>query len=179
MVNLLWGESGEVDIQPAGINLFIIQFSSTEMRDKVQLGNIPLELFTQRGIGYIASALGNPLYMDRYTANQQRLAYAKVCIEIDARMKIPRMIDLTLRDGSIAQIQLEIPWNITKTPASVSKSTSKSGSANRFEIFAAQDNEEMVIDKLSDNDGFLVSRQAIAAPVGVADLMRTLKPKRK
>ncbi|XVE69098.1 hypothetical protein DITRI_Ditri09bG0123200 [Diplodiscus trichospermus] len=35
MVNILWGESGTMDIRPAGINLFIVQFPNPEMRDKV------------------------------------------------------------------------------------------------------------------------------------------------
>ena len=82
MVNLLWGDEGEVDIRPAGHNLFLLQFSNPILRDRVlengpwhiqgkplivrkweprmkslefnmaklpiwiQLGNIPLELFT-------------------------------------------------------------------------------------------------------------------------------------
>ena len=94
-----------MDIWPARINLFIIQFPNCATRDRVlengpwhiqnkplivrkwepsmrslefnmarlpiwlHLSNIPLELFTQRGISYIASAVRNPLYMDRITAN--------------------------------------------------------------------------------------------------------------
>ncbi|XVE73548.1 hypothetical protein DITRI_Ditri11bG0127300 [Diplodiscus trichospermus] len=146
MVNVLWGESGEVDIRPAGTNLFLIQFPNSETRDRVlesspwhiqnkliiirkwelglrslefnmaklpiwvKLGNILLELFTQKGISYISSALGNPLYMDRFTAGQQRLAFAKVCIEIDAKVVIPKIIDVILRDGTIGQIYVDIPW---------------------------------------------------------------------
>ena len=35
MVNVLWGAEGEVDVRPAGYNLFIIQFPNSETRDKV------------------------------------------------------------------------------------------------------------------------------------------------
>lgn len=35
MVNLLWGEDGEVDIKLAGHNSFIIQFSYPALRDLV------------------------------------------------------------------------------------------------------------------------------------------------
>ncbi|XVF63676.1 hypothetical protein PTKIN_Ptkin09bG0105500 [Pterospermum kingtungense] len=45
----------------------------------VNLWNVPLELFSQQGLSYIASVLGVPLYMDRFTAEQERLAFAKVC----------------------------------------------------------------------------------------------------
>ncbi|XVE67823.1 hypothetical protein DITRI_Ditri09bG0019400 [Diplodiscus trichospermus] len=139
MVNILWGEDGDVDIRPAGMNLFIILFPNSSTRDKVlesgpwhiqnqplivrrrepgmrslefnmaklpvwiQLGNIPLELFTKTGISYIVSALGNPLYMDRITANQQRLSFAKVCVEIEASMTIPDSIIVELGDELLLQ----------------------------------------------------------------------------
>ncbi|XVE89221.1 hypothetical protein DITRI_Ditri19aG0133100 [Diplodiscus trichospermus] len=35
MVKQLWGEFGDVDIRPAGENLFLIQFPNSEARDKV------------------------------------------------------------------------------------------------------------------------------------------------
>ena len=99
MVNLLWGEDGEVNIRLAVHNLFIIQFLNFALRDRVlesgpwhkqnklfivqkweprmrsldfnmaklpirvHLGNIPLELFSHKGISYIISVLGNPVYM--------------------------------------------------------------------------------------------------------------------
>ena len=34
--------------------------------------------------------------MDRITPNQQRLAYAKVCIEVEASMEIPKFIEVEL-----------------------------------------------------------------------------------
>ncbi|MBA0682690.1 hypothetical protein Goari_024386, partial [Gossypium aridum] len=40
------------------------------------LSRVPLELFTQKGFSYIASAFGTPLYMDNITA-LQHLAYTK------------------------------------------------------------------------------------------------------
>ncbi|XVF59307.1 hypothetical protein PTKIN_Ptkin07bG0265200 [Pterospermum kingtungense] len=48
----------------------------------LHLRNVPLELFTQDGLSCIVSVIGNPLYMDRITTSQKRLAYAKVCIEL-------------------------------------------------------------------------------------------------
>ena len=62
------------------------------------------------GISYIASGLGNPLYIDRITANQQRLAFAKVCVEVEAAIEIPRFIEVELRDGSLVQVQVDILW---------------------------------------------------------------------
>ena len=48
--------------------------------------------------------------MDRISANQQRLAFAKVCVEVEAAMEIPRFIEVELRDGSLVQVQVDILW---------------------------------------------------------------------
>ena len=76
----------------------------------IHLRNVPLELFTQKGLSYIASVLGNPLYMDRITANKQRLAFAKICVEIEASLEIPKIIELEMGNGSIVSAHVEVPW---------------------------------------------------------------------
>ena len=146
MINTLWGEDGEVDIRPAGHNLFILQLPNSATRDRVleagpwhiqnkplivrkwepgmkslefnmtrlpiwvHLSNVPLELFSQKGISYIASALGNPLYMDRFTASQQRLAFARVCVEVDASVEVPRSIEVEMKNGHRVHVNVSIPW---------------------------------------------------------------------
>ena len=74
------------------------------------MNNVPLELFTQKGISYIASALRKPLYMDSFIAKQQRLAYAKVCVEVEATMDIPSTIKVELRNGKSVTVYVEVPW---------------------------------------------------------------------
>ncbi|XVE49273.1 hypothetical protein DITRI_Ditri01bG0069800 [Diplodiscus trichospermus] len=101
-------------IQKWDPGLRTLEFNMAKLPIWVQLSHIPLELFAQRGISYIASALGNPFYMDRFTASQQRLAFAKVCVEIDAKMEIPKMIDVALRDGTIDQIYVDISLDASK-----------------------------------------------------------------
>ncbi|XVF83564.1 hypothetical protein PTKIN_Ptkin16aG0499300 [Pterospermum kingtungense] len=71
----------------------------------IHLSNVPLELFTRRGLSYIASVLGVPLYMDRFTASQQRLAFAKVCVELDASKEIPKEIKVEMKDGHLVYVQ--------------------------------------------------------------------------
>ncbi|XP_022765943.1 uncharacterized protein LOC111310812 [Durio zibethinus] len=60
----------------------------------IHLKNVPLELYTKKGLSYTASALGIPLYMDKITANFEGLAYAKICVEIEVNVDIPRYIDV-------------------------------------------------------------------------------------
>lgn len=66
-------------------------------------------MFNQKGNGYIASALGLPLYMDKVTATKERLAFARICIEIDAMKVIPKTIELVL-PNKVVHVQVEVPW---------------------------------------------------------------------
>ena len=76
--------------------LSTLEFNMAKLPLWIKLSNVPLELFTQRGISYIANAIGNLLYIDRITANQQRLSYAKVCVKIEVIKDIPRSIKVEL-----------------------------------------------------------------------------------
>ena len=87
-----------------------LEFDMTRLPVWIQLGNIPLELFTQKGISYIASAIGNPLYMDKITASQQRLAFAKVCVEIEATTEMIRSIEVEVKHGRTVHVMVEYPW---------------------------------------------------------------------
>ncbi|XVF43513.1 hypothetical protein PTKIN_Ptkin02bG0045700 [Pterospermum kingtungense] len=46
--------------------------------------------------GSIHCAIGNPLYIDNFTVEKKKLAYAKVCVEIDVVRKIPKYITVVL-----------------------------------------------------------------------------------
>ena len=62
------------------------------------LYNVPVELWTQKGLSYISSALGRPLFADLATLSRKRLNYARVCIEIDA--KSPLIEEFALASGA-------------------------------------------------------------------------------
>lgn len=71
---------------------------------------VPLEFFIQRGLGYIASAVGIPQYMDRFTAERSRLEYARVCVEVDVRKEIPSFVEVVRKNGIIATVEVVVPW---------------------------------------------------------------------
>lgn len=48
--------------------------------------------------------------MDSVTALCKRLAYAKVCVEIDVDKEVPCTVKLVMRDESISLISVEVPW---------------------------------------------------------------------
>ena len=50
----------------------------------VQLYGIPLEYWSAKGMSYIGSVVGAPLYADAPTEQGTRLKFARLCIEIDA-----------------------------------------------------------------------------------------------
>ncbi|KAF9615233.1 hypothetical protein IFM89_022495 [Coptis chinensis] len=47
----------------------------------VKIWDIPKQMWTKKGISFIASRIGKPHYWDEATRKKQRLNYAKVCIE--------------------------------------------------------------------------------------------------
>ena len=227
-----------------------LDFNMDKLLVWIKLGNVPLELFTQRGLSYIASAIGVPLYMDQITAKKQRLSFAKICIELESTKEIPCAIDVKLRDGSLVLVFVEIPWRplkcvncnifghsnkdcprktkVTKawvpkqleeqrinkaekedqvvkkldkpvvTPEMKENNVASSsvgrkvGSVNRFAVLdTISDNEEMNKEDCDPcsiprsemheqvDEVCIPSRKPKVAAAGVAELMRTLKPKKK
>ncbi|KAK8672341.1 hypothetical protein V6N13_110714 [Hibiscus sabdariffa] len=76
----------------------------------VQLWHIPLELYTQQGLGYFASALGKPLYSDKATILKQSLEYAKICVEVSAKSSLPESILVDMGDGYSIHVSVELVW---------------------------------------------------------------------
>ncbi|PKI45194.1 hypothetical protein CRG98_034415 [Punica granatum] len=76
----------------------------------VQLRKIHLQYFHPKGISYLASAVGKPLFMDRATALRSRLEYAKVCIELDVDKEIPEFLNVDLGNNRSAEVLVDIPW---------------------------------------------------------------------
>ena len=69
-----------------------LEFIMAKLLVWIHLVNVLLELFTQIGLSYIASAIGSPIYIDRITASKERLAFAKICIKVEASKEIPRLL---------------------------------------------------------------------------------------
>ncbi|KAK8683909.1 hypothetical protein V6N13_039954 [Hibiscus sabdariffa] len=80
----------------------------------VKLWHVPLELFSQKGLSYIASAIGKPLYSDSSTAMKQQLEFVKICIEVAANDDIPSSVLIELGDGNMVPVTVEIVWSPPK-----------------------------------------------------------------
>ncbi|KAL4272993.1 hypothetical protein GQ457_13G006570 [Hibiscus cannabinus] len=64
----------------------------------LRLWHVPLELYSQQWLSYLASALGKPLYTDRTTT-------LKICVDIAASFTLPISVLVDLGDGNIVDIE--------------------------------------------------------------------------
>lgn len=64
----------------------------------VRLRNVPVSLWSASGISALTSALGKPLYVDSRTEDLTVVAFAGICVEIDASSTLPEVIEFTLND---------------------------------------------------------------------------------
>ncbi|GAB2294967.1 hypothetical protein Dimus_029157 [Dionaea muscipula] len=71
--------------------------------------NIPLELWNVKGLSRITSAGGRPLYLDRYTAARDRLAFTRVRIEVDARCPCHREVRVRCGDREVV-VHVKFEW---------------------------------------------------------------------
>lgn len=81
------------------------------------LRNVPMHLYNNTCLSYIASAIGKPLYMDKGTTNQSHLDFARVCIEVCYEDKIPQSLKVDAGQGHIVDIQVVVPWKPDKCPS--------------------------------------------------------------
>ncbi|XP_022157428.1 uncharacterized protein LOC111024128 [Momordica charantia] len=67
-------------------------FSFASVPVWVKLSNIPLELWTPRGLSVIDSVLGVPLCLDKATEDRSRLSFARISVEMRAASSFPSSV---------------------------------------------------------------------------------------
>ncbi|XP_028118695.1 uncharacterized protein LOC114316230 [Camellia sinensis] len=77
---------------------------STKIPVWVKFFNIPLEYWDPDGLSRIASAIGHPLFMDQLTARGSRVAFARICVEIEATSKLPTYFQIRHDDDAVAKL---------------------------------------------------------------------------
>ncbi|XVF66739.1 hypothetical protein PTKIN_Ptkin10aG0061700 [Pterospermum kingtungense] len=101
----------------------------------VLLRNVPLELFTLRGLSYIASGTGKPLFMDKYIANRERVVYAKHQTQVSIS---------ELKSKSVAKVEEAAKNSINDKNENMIDETVKVPLVNK--------GKGIVVDSLSSND---------------------------
>ncbi|KAF6163927.1 hypothetical protein GIB67_024782 [Kingdonia uniflora] len=77
----------------------------------VILRNIPHHMRSIEGMSRIASTLGVPMHLDKFTEEHiSTTSFARVCIELHASCEYPSTIPIFYGDEGIAHIQCEYPW---------------------------------------------------------------------
>ncbi|GLT68044.1 hypothetical protein SLA2020_403070 [Shorea laevis] len=78
----------------------------------VKLWKVPMVFFTPEGLGYISSAIGLPLALDKATADRTRVDYAKVCVEVEVAKAqfLPTVIPVFDEDSPPVDVKVEYPW---------------------------------------------------------------------
>ncbi|KAF9624332.1 hypothetical protein IFM89_009615 [Coptis chinensis] len=67
----------------------------------VNLFDVPRELWSEEGLGVVASSLGKPLLMDEATASRRRIAFARVCVEIEISSELPKDFEIEMEKGNV------------------------------------------------------------------------------
>ncbi|KAF5204973.1 zinc ion binding / nucleic acid binding protein [Thalictrum thalictroides] len=75
----------------------------------IKIWNLPKLLWNKKGLSFVASLLGNPLFTDEATCKKERLNFAKVCVEIPADFRFAKSLQLNM-GGSVVNVNLEYPW---------------------------------------------------------------------
>ncbi|XP_019246521.1 PREDICTED: uncharacterized protein LOC109226182 [Nicotiana attenuata] len=65
----------------------------------VMLPNLPIQFWTAGNLGRIASCLGRPICTDKLTTQEDRIAYARMLIEMDISQPLPDDISLEMPNG--------------------------------------------------------------------------------
>ena len=80
----------------------------------VNLYNIPLEYWNAKGLSYIASAIGRPLYADSMTESRKRISFARICVELDVGSDLIDSFELDMGDNEVVFIRAEYQWKPMK-----------------------------------------------------------------
>ncbi|XP_044478338.1 uncharacterized protein LOC123205457 [Mangifera indica] len=121
----------------------------------IRMYGIPLEFWTPKGLSYIASAIGSPLYMDSVTEEGTRLEYARVCIEIEVDSGCPDSISLALPNGELMVIKVEYAWK----PIKCNGCQCFGHSIANCSLAPKQGNNIISRNTLKEGDGFVVPKK--------------------
>ncbi|KAI8552263.1 hypothetical protein RHMOL_Rhmol06G0253300 [Rhododendron molle] len=107
------------DVVTLDNGFFVFNFRDAAALDYI-LENGPYFLFRyglnstmfplNHGPKMVLSYIGNPLHLDEFTPDDNRLMFARVCIEVEAAKEIPKSFVVNLGYGEPYEIRVEVPW---------------------------------------------------------------------
>ncbi|KAL0416501.1 UNVERIFIED_CONTAM: hypothetical protein Slati_3482000 [Sesamum latifolium] len=96
-------------VPPSTQNGDVIVRPTLEM---IKLRHLPIEYWTDDGLGIVASEVGKPLYPDAITKARTRLDFACICILLDISSKPPRHVIIMARkeDGGEVPCKVDVEY---------------------------------------------------------------------
>ncbi|RWV77287.1 hypothetical protein GW17_00061909 [Ensete ventricosum] len=76
----------------------------------VSFHGLPLHLWGRHFIAKLCSTLGQPLYIDKATASQTRLTFARACIMVSSYEELPNDVSYRDLDGSTRKVKVSYSW---------------------------------------------------------------------
>ena len=89
----------------------------------VQLFGVPMEYWTAEGLSCLASAVGLPLFADGATESCRRISYARICVELNA--KLPLVIEFVADTYNSSEGQISGTAKIKPASAPPDKENAK------------------------------------------------------
>ncbi|KAL5706225.1 hypothetical protein ACHQM5_024423 [Ranunculus cassubicifolius] len=80
----------------------------------ILLKNYPMEMWDDEGFSSVASAVGEPLFVDKLTEEKKRTEYARVCVEVHVDDKYPDVIPIIIDNKKAISINVEYNWRPPK-----------------------------------------------------------------
>lgn len=119
----------------------------------VQLRKVPLELMTPQGLGYIASAIGVPVCLEKSAEHISSGTSVKLYAEVDSQCGLPEFVDVQLGEGSISRVEVEYPWKKPMARPVDTRWVKKDlpGSSSAASKGAASENRLDVVDSVPTN----------------------------
>lgn len=100
------------------IPLVITKWTPEELKEKpevksiplwVHLKNVPVHMFSWKGLSFIASAAGSPVRLHPETASCSNFKLAKVFVNADLTKELPQKINFT-KNGKSFTVEFIYPW---------------------------------------------------------------------
>ncbi|XP_038877075.1 uncharacterized protein LOC120069410 [Benincasa hispida] len=79
----------------------------------IHLARIPLELWTNKGLAVVVSAMGRPIHLDEATRDRKRCSYARVCVKVDGDALLPLLVTIRMR-GQDFVVHVSYEWKSRK-----------------------------------------------------------------
>ncbi|XP_048501322.1 uncharacterized protein LOC125497704 [Beta vulgaris subsp. vulgaris] len=74
----------------------------------IKLPNLPLNCWSPKSLSRIGSAVGVPIYADECTTKQLRISFARILVEMDVTVEVPK--EITIAEGVTFKQKIVYDW---------------------------------------------------------------------